>query len=62
MNSFDTYTGVCVAQMSWTLRAGLAVAAAAKAPAGVRAAHRVIPQPKRRNAAATVASVNRGTT
>ena len=57
-NSFETYTGVGVAGMQWTLRTDLTVAQAAHARV---AAHRAIPQPKRRNAAATVASVNRGT-
>lgn len=54
-NSFETYTGVGVAGMSWTLRTGLTAASAAHARV---AAHGAIPQPKRRNDAATVASVS----
>jgi hypothetical protein len=53
------YSGVGVEDMSWTLH----VASAPTPPAQSAAiAHHAIPRPKRRAAAATVASVNRGTT
>ncbi|WP_319457498.1 MULTISPECIES: hypothetical protein [unclassified Mycobacterium] len=56
-NSSD-FSGVGVAGMSWTLRVAGATPAAQSAAIG----HHAIPRPKRRTAAATVASVNRGTT
>jgi hypothetical protein len=59
MVNINTFSGVGVAGMSWALHVSGAAAAAAHPAA---AAHAMIPSPKRRNAAATAASVNRGTT
>jgi hypothetical protein len=57
MVNINTFSGVGVAGMSWTLHVSGVAAHAAHAIA----AH-AIPSPKRRTAAATAASVNRGTT
>jgi hypothetical protein len=56
MANSTTFSGVGVEGMSWTLHV---------APTATQAAvgaHHAIPRPTRRAAAATVASVNRGTT
>ena len=63
MVNTNTFSGVGVAGMSWTLHvAGTAVAAAHPSAAYARTGAQAIMPPKRRTAAATVASVNRGTT
>ena len=65
MVNINAFTGVGVAGMSWTLH----VAAAPSPRASRVAAHaaagpqlRIMPQRKRRTTAATVTSVDRGTT
>ncbi len=59
MTNSTTFSGVGIEGMSWTLHvAGTATAAAHSAAS----AHHAVPRPERRAAAATVASVNRGTT
>ena len=65
MLSINTFTGVGVAGVSWTLHVPAAATAAhpafmAHAAAGAAAA--ISPQRKRRTAAATGPSVDRGTT
>ena len=65
MVNVNTFSGVNVgvAGMSWTLHVpGTAAAAAHPAAAHVATGAQAIMPPKRRTAAATVASVNRGTT
>jgi len=60
MNEMNTFSGVGVAGMSWTLRvAGTARMAAHPA---IAAFHAIPPRKRHAAAAATVASVNRGTT
>jgi len=60
MNEMNTFSGVGVAGMSWTLRvAGTARTAAHPA---ISAFHAIPPRKRHAAAAATVASVNRGTT
>jgi hypothetical protein len=63
MVNFSEFSGVGVAGMSWTLHvAGPVAAAAYPAAAHATFGAQAIMPPKRRHAAATVASVNRGTT
>ena len=59
MTNSTTFSGVGIEGVSWTLHvAGTDMPSAQSAAIGRHA----IPQPKHRAAAATVASVNRGTT
>jgi hypothetical protein len=58
MVNINTFSGVGVAGMSWTLHVPGTAAAAAHVATGAQA---IMPR-RRRTAAATVASVNRGTT
>jgi hypothetical protein len=65
MLSINTFDGVGVAGVSWTLRVPAAAAAehpAYMAHAAAGAAAAISPQRKRRTAAATGPSVDRGTT
>jgi hypothetical protein len=63
MVNINSFSGVGVAGMSWPLHvAGTPAAAAHPAAAYAEAGTQVIMPRARRNAAATVASVNRGTT
>jgi hypothetical protein len=63
MVNINKFSGVGVAGMSWTLHvAGTAAAAAHPTTAYAAWGAQAIMPPKRRHAAATVASVNRGTT
>jgi hypothetical protein len=63
MVNTNTFSGVGAVGMSWTLHvAGTAAAAAHPAAAYAATGAQVIMPRKRRTAAATVASVNRGTT
>jgi hypothetical protein len=63
MVNTNTFSGVGAAGMSWTLHvAGNAAAVAHPAAAYAATGAQVIMPRKRRTAAATVASVNRGTT
>jgi hypothetical protein len=63
MVNINTFSGVGVAGMSWTLHVpGTAAAAAHPAAAHAATGAQAIMPRKRRTAAATVASVNRGTT
>ena len=59
MVNINTFSGVGAAGMSWALHVSGFAAAAANPAAAVQA---TIPSPKRRTAAATAASVKRGTT
>ena len=63
MLSMNAFNGVRIAGGSWTLHVPAAAAAAhpAKAHAAAGAAAAISPQRKRRTAAATGMSVNRGT-
>lgn len=58
MMTNDTYLTVCVADLSWTLQFEGPTAPAAQPASAARA----IKSRRHRSAAATVASVNRGTT
>jgi hypothetical protein len=65
MSNMNTFSGVRVSGVSWTLHVPAAAAAAHpayKAHAAAGAAAAISPQPKRRTAAATGMSVDRGTT
>jgi hypothetical protein len=59
MKNSNTLSGVGVVGMSWTFHAAGTAAPAARS--AITALH-AIPRPKRHAAAATVASVNRGST
>jgi hypothetical protein len=60
MVNINTFSGVGAAGMSWALHVSGFAAAAAHPAAAAQAT--MIPSPKRRIEAATVASVKRGTT